>query len=146
MFRIFNTTVAIILIFFIECASPSRKEAEYAEFVALFPAINSQLWGNLYLYEYNQNLSGLTFQKYRDHLRLMNHANGAIVLARLDDFEEHLFEASEASFVICLKSEKKGFAVCDDAHCNLLERSTSTSPLPDLKSLSRGLPKIKCDL
>ena len=101
--------------------------------------MNFELWGDMSLGEYADNFSTLTYEEYIDHVS--KETKFKEVLNKINSANEHCFIASKDSFIVCLKYDADGYAVCDNASTARIDKIEKISTVRDLKEMMNSIRK-----
>jgi hypothetical protein len=97
---------------------------------------DNQIWGDIVRNEPNV-LATFTYEKYIARLRASRLGTVKQLLDDIARSEEHVFRVKERgeTFVVCFRSQKLIYVLCDDASTPQLERIVRDQPLPAIKEL-----------
>ena len=130
-----------LAITFVSCAkSPQGLKPADQGFVSSFVSMNCELRGSLSRYDYNHDLSSLTYDDYLKHVSQNTEFNK--LLGKIKSANDRYFSASKNYFIICLKYESEGYAVCDNSSTAIPDRIESSKPLPGFNEMIRSIQNI----
>jgi hypothetical protein len=140
MKRTFYLLSITIFLIFSSCVAQKIDE-NLQTFSRKFATANHQLWGHLLLFEYKDDLSTLTYDKYLSLLQQNEKYSTKNVSEIVRKSDQHYFEAKKNTFLIVIYSKKLNAVIYDNASTSIFDSIkplTENEPVPALIGLIRG--------
>lgn len=147
MKRLLKTALTLTLLFtIISCAALTRHKPEAIrdEFLFKLPMLNEQILGELKYENPDLDLRTLQIKDYASLFELIDTApedKKIIKIIKANTTEQKL-TILEKTFIICLRSQKYAFVMCDDASTPNVDKVKTKEPLPEINSSTNILPDL----
>ncbi|MDD2735218.1 MAG: hypothetical protein PHF56_14875 [Desulfuromonadaceae bacterium] len=139
-------TYFMTIIFLTGCAStPNAQDQFHVELQrssAVFDSVNNKIFGEVWKPE--EPMTDFNLVRYKEILVSLQSKRAVELQEVLESYETQVLRGFEKTFVFCVFSSKKGFAMCDDARCSGVERKALSNSPEILEAWLKELPLSDC--
>lgn len=131
---------------FYSCANSPKTQSDLPsidQFKEDLASINLNLWGRLsrYTYKDDQGFLPLTYDAYLKHMSELAGERPQRLLKDIKSTESKEFRATKNKFIICYKSEKLVYVLCDDASTVGIDHISRDKPLVSTEEVLKKILK-----
>jgi len=139
-------TYFMTIILLTGCAStPNAQDQFHVELQrssAVFDSVNNKIFGEVWKPE--EPMTDFNLVRYKEILVSLQSKRAVELQEVLESYETQVLRGFEKTFVFCVFSSKKGFAMCDDARCSGVERKALSNSPEILEAWLKELPLSDC--
>lgn len=110
--------------------------------IAIFDSVNSKIWGEVWRPE--APMTDFNLIRYKEILSSLKSKRALELQESLESYETQVLKGYESTFVFCVFSSKKGFAMCDDARCSGVEKKDLSVSSEIFETWLKDRPLLNC--
>lgn len=139
-------TLLITLALLVGCASvPAAQDqlpVNMQRSAEIFDSINNKMFGDVK--KPGESMADFNLVRYKEILASYKSNRAKELQEILESYETQILRGYEKTFVFCVFSSEKGFAMCDDARCSGVERKDRSTSPEIIESWLKELPLTNC--
>lgn len=128
------------------CASIPNAEdqlpIELQRSSATFDSVNNKIFGDAK--NTGESMASFNLSQYEKILATYNSDRAREFRDMLESYDTKVLKGYEKTFVFCIFSSEKGFAMCDDARCTGVEKIGRSASPEIIETWLKDLPLASC--